>query len=674
VASALVLIAYLVPWAFGLGLYLSLRGTPKRIEALAVSWAIGWAVINAVTIVVNQFEKIAANETFFGTVTGLLVVPSVVLLVRNRQRLLTLVKEPLISRDLRRGVGLAVVLLLCAFAILVFYEAAITPPVSTDAIVYHMRIPSLAWQTGYLPMNPGIGWLELANTFPNLLETQQLWIYLGAREPNEIFVRPIMPVYTSLLLLIVFDDTRRWFGLPSAALATVCMLSLNEFTSLSTVLWAEVPVAFYSYLAVRVIATEEGLRSRAAAGTFAGMASLTKYNGLPLLLAVALASALLALYPEARGRARAGTARWFVSVIEFGAVIATGLLITSPLLMRNLYFFGNPIYPFIWGGVNTEQAAYYSADFSANDFLRFRLHQAIILLGSILSFAFALGLLRFRSWSRRELLFAITSLLYLPVFLYPALAGSHVRYLAPIIPLTAAFGGRQLDWWLRESGPQGRTVGTVVLLGLSLSVVILLGLADVKPPYLVQYVETLVALAAVLVIFAIGFRVTRARGVNKVAVAILAGALLAPGIFAVVAGRSPPRESALDVNLLPQDKQTFLEGQFGDDWRMWKWINTHLPSDALLLTFEARLFYLERTVIFGSDHVLFPTYGMSLVDAVSFIRALGIRNILDSPWSHIPDVNRIFLQRSVIFQNLDNRSFFQPLHAEGQVILYSIAS
>ena len=141
-----------------------------------------------------------------------------------------------------------------------------------------------------------------------------------------------------------------------------------------------------------------------------------------------------------------------------------------------------------------------------------------------------------------------------------------------------------------------------------------------------------------------------------------------------MAGRSPPRESALDVNLLPQDKQTFLEGQFGDDWRMWKWINTHLPSDALLLTFEARLFYLERTVIFGSDHVLFPTYGMSLVDAVSFIRALGIRNILDSPWSHIPDVNRIFLQRSVIFQNLDNRSFFQPLHAEGQVILYSIAS
>ena len=94
--------------------------------------------------------------------------------------------------------------------------------------------------------------------------------------------------------------------------------------------------------------------------------------------------------------------------------------------------------------------------------------------------------------------------------------------------------------------------------------------------------------------------------------------------------------------------------------------------NASLLTFEARLFYLQRSVVFGSDHVLLPTYSMSLVDAVAFVRSLGIRDILDSPWSHIPDVNLIFWQRSVIFQNLDNRSFFQPIHAEGQVVLYSI--
>ncbi len=672
-ASGLVLAAYLVPWAFGLGLYLSLRRNPTRVEALAVSWAVGWASVNVVTILANQFGKIPANANFFEIVSAVLAVASSVLLIRYRARLLALVRRPLLPQDLRQGAGLAAVALSCAFLVLVFYQAAITPPVSTDAIVYHMRIPLVAWQTGYLPMSPGVGWLELASTFPDLLETQQLWIYLGAQEANELAVRPIMPIYTLLLLMIVFTDTRRWFGIPSAALATAGLFTLNEFVSLTTVLWAEIPVAFYSYLAVRTVAIEEGIGFRAAAGAFAGMASLVKYNGLILLLAVALASAILAFLAKAGREGGIRRTRWLAALMEFGVIVGTGVLVASPLLLRNWYFFGNPIYPFIWGGANTEQLPYYLADYSPNDFLRFRLHEAIILLGSVLSFAFALGFLRVRAWSRPERFLALTSLLYMPVFLYPSLAGSHVRYLAPIIPAVAAFGGRQLSWWLRESGPVHRAIGAVLLLGLATVVAVLLSISDVKPPYLIQYVETFSAIAAVLFIFSLVVRARRTERVGKITAGILAGALLAPGFFAVAADRFPSREAALDINLVPQDPHAFLAAQLGDDWRMWQWINNNLPIDTILLTFEARLFYLERHVIFGADHVLFPTYSMTLVDALAFVRALGVRDILDSPWSHIPDVIRIFWERSVIFQNLGNRTLFQPIHAEGQVILYAIA-
>src|SRR5207245_10786286 len=121
--------------------------------------------------------------------------------------------------------------------------------------------------------------------------------------------------------------------------------------------------------------------------------------------------------------------------------------------------------PFIWGGVNTEQLSYYLADYLPNDYLRFRLHEAIILLGSVLSFAFGLGTLRLRSWSRAERFLALTSALYLPVFLYLPLAGSHIRYIAPIIPAVAVFGGRQLSWWLRELILQRRPMGGVLLSG-----------------------------------------------------------------------------------------------------------------------------------------------------------------------------------------------------------------
>ena len=184
--------------------------------------------------------------------------------------------------------------------------------------------------------------------------------------------------------------------------------------------------------------------------------------------------------------------------------------------------------------------------------------------------------------------------------------------------------------------------------------------------------ETFAVLGSILLLLAILIRGTRARRVEKVTAAIVAAALLSPGVFAVAADRFPPREAALDFNLIPQDPQAFLAAQFGDDWLAWQWINANLPMDTILLTFEARLFYLERNVVFGSDHVLLPTYSMSLVDAVAFVRNLGVRDILDSPWSHNPDVNRVFWQRSVIFQNLDNRSFFQPIHTEGSVIVYAI--
>jgi len=672
VASGLVLAAYLIPWAFGLGIYISLRQKPTRVEALAVSWAIGWASVNVVTILVNQFAKIPANEDYFGAVSAVFGVSATLLLVRGRRGLIVLIEGSVIPRELRKGVGLGVLSLFAGFLAFVFYQASGTPPASTDALVYHMRIPVLAWRTGYLPMNPGIGWLELANTFPNLVETQQLWIYLGAQEANEVFVRPIMPIYTSLIFLIVFSDTRRWFGLSSAAIATASLFALNEFASLTTVLWAELPIAFYSYLAVRTIADERGTQSRAVAGAYAGMASLVKYNGLLLLLSLAVTAALLVLRARNHGVVGLARKRWFLSFLEFGLVIGTGLLVCSPLLLRNLYFFGNPIYPFIWGGPNTEQIAYYFADYSPNDYLRFRLHETIILLGSVLSFAFALGLLRLRSWSRLEAVFVLSSLCYLAQFVYSPLAGSYVRYLAPVIPAVAAFGGRQLCWWLLETDRRRSTIGGVLFLGIAAVVVVLLGISDVKPEYLIQYVETFGVVGGCLFLLAVLIRFTRSDGARRVTAAIVAGVLLSPGIFAVAAERFPPRETSFDLELMPQDPQTFLLSRFGDDWKMWEWINVNLPLDTILLTFESRLFYIDRNILFGSDHVLLPTYSMVLLDAVTFVRGLGARYILDSPWSHIPDVNRIFWQRSVIFQNLDNRSYFQPIHAEGGVIVYSI--
>ena len=672
-ASLLVIAAYAIPVLLGLALYLRFRKHPDALEAMAVSWAVGWACICVIEIVGNQLLGLRLDGSFFAAVSAALIVPTGLLLVLSRQRLWSLVGKVKLPPELRSGRGLAYLTLFVSFIGLMFYKAIITPPDSTDALVYHMELPKLAFATGNFPATPGLGWLEITTAWSGLIETQQLWIYLGGGQANELLVRPIMPVYSALLLLLVFRDVLRSNGLVAAGLAAAILFSLNEFVSLTTVLWAEVPVAFYSYLAVRqYLEVPIGLRSKFAAGAFAGMAGLVKYDGLILLFAVSVGYGVAALR-ERNGEVTQSLARRAINGgRNFAIPVAVGLLVASPLLLRNTLTFGNPIYPFIWGGKNTEQIAYFTADSSWSDYVRFRIHETVVLLGSIVTATIVLGLLRLRSWTRNETLLLTVLVFYLAIYLYPPLGGSHIRYLAPILPIAAVLSGRNLSWWLSGSSLEARKRGSALILSLMGLAILLLVIVDVKPPYLIQYVGTFLALGAVILLGAAALKLKRGERFAQRIALVMAATILLPGVFAVAADRYPPREVTWDLALLPEDPAIFLNQRLGDDWRMWHWINLNTPLGATILTFEARLFYLDRGVIFGADHILLPTYSMLLGDAVAYVRGLGVTYVLDSPWSHNPDINRIFWTRSVLFQNLGNQTYFTVVHAENGVRLYSL--
>jgi hypothetical protein len=668
-----VLLAYVLPPLFGLGVYTAFVRKPRAVEAAAVSWGIGWGAVNLLSFSANQFGGVPLDGAFYAATAAGLGVAGLALLLLGRKRLRHLTRNRSVPPDLRRGTGLAVLVLLGAFAALVLYKGLTIPPASTDAVVYHMRLPKLAFETGALAARPGVGWLDVVTAFPNLLVTQQLWIYLGAGGFNEVLVRPIMPVYTVLLLALVFVDARRWFGLVPAALAAAGLVSLNEFASLTIVLWAEVPVAFYAYLAVRsaVEATQRGT-SLVLAGGFAGAAALVKYNGLVVFVALALA---LLLLPRWRGRAATlaeGRPMARPSPGRVATFVAAGALVAAPLLVRNALVFGNPVYPFFFGGVNTAQLAYFFEAYSPEDLVRIRLFEAVVLLGSVLTAAVVVGSLRLRRWSWQERLLFLFLVLYLPVYLYLPLRGSYIRYLAPVLPALAILAARQLAWWLTDADPHERRRGAFAVLALVALVAAILTALDVRPPYLVEFAAFFVGSAAVVLgLVALKARIPGPSG-QTAAVVALTAVLLVPGLFAVAAERYPPRETAWDVAFPPPDAETYLATRFGDDWRMWKWINANLPPDALVLTFEPRLLYVDADVMFAAAYELIPTYAMSLDEAVAFVRGLGVGYVLDSPWSHIPEINRIFWERNVVFQNLDDETRFRPVHAEGEVVLYEL--
>ncbi len=655
-------------------MYVTFVKVPKRAEAAAVAWAIGWAVVNVSAFSLNQFAAVKVDSTFFAVASVALGTPAVGLLASRREKLRVLLQGPALPQELRHGIGLVSLCSLGIFVGLVFYKGLTIPPASTDAIVYHMQLPKLALQTGFMTAEPGTGWLELVSSLPNLLVTQQLWVYLGAGEFNEVLVRPIMPIYTSLLLLLTFSDSRRWFGIFPAFLAAAGLYSLNEFASLTIVMWAEVPVAFYAYLAIRtVLWSSDRWTTPFVAGFFAGASALAKYNGLVVVLALAAAIPLLAVWNQGGKPATNFLRSLRQGGVRAGCFLLVAGLMTAPLLLRNAIAFGNPVYPFFFGGVNTGPLAYYEADFSARDFTRFYVHKIIVLIGSLLIAGIAIGMLRLRQWSTAERFLFVVLVFYLPIYAYFTSAGSHVRYFAPMIPVAAILGGRQLAWWIAEANRRDQFRGCLVVSGLVGAELLFLATTDVQPPYLVQFATTFIALS-VLAVFLVAMQGRSPRTTVRTAAAVgLAIALLVPGYLAVAGERYPPREAILDVTLIPPDREAYLEARFGDDWRMWKWINANLPRNALILTFEPRLLYLERSVIFAADHELDPTYSMTLDQAVAFVRGLGVQYVLDSPWSRIPIVNQIFLRRSVVFQNLSNQAFFTLVHAEGDTKVYTFA-
>jgi len=667
-------LAYLIPSAFGFAIYLRSTKEPNKIEALAISWGIGWATVNILFVLLNQHASVLLTRDVFSVASAGLGVGTFVILFPLRSKIYALLRETRWPSEFWHGLGLSSVLLLGMFGSLIIYKGLTIPPTSTDAIVYHMRLPKLAWETGILETSPGVGWLDLVTALPNLLVTQQLWIYLGANEFNEVLVRPILPVYSLLLLVLVYSDARRWFGTSTALLAASGLFSLNEFASLTITIWAEIPVAFYAYLAVRsLLDSTGGVAPLVKTGSFAGMASLVKYNGLVVALALAFIPLVLYLLPERTvpwGRKIRGLSRPLASLAVIGL---SASLVAAPILVRNLLIFGNPIYPFLFGGQNTEQIAYFNEQFTPIEQSRFRLFEIIVLAGTLLTAGVAVGLLRLRRWSRSEKTLALSLLLYLPIYLYAPLAGSHIRYMAPVIPALSVLAARQLSWWLSEADLRGRLSGAVAFSMVLVLVLVVFAALDVRPEYFVRYTQWFAASAA-LVLLILLIRTLQERAVVlKLAVLSVALVLLTPGMLAVAAERFPPRETVWDISLLPPESGAYLESRFGDDWRMWQWINTNLPTEALILTFEPRLLYLERDVLFGSDHELIPTYSMALAESVAFVRGLGVDYILDSPWSHTPGINYIFWTRSIIFQSLGNATYFRPVHSEAEVRLYALA-
>jgi hypothetical protein len=294
-------------------------------------------------------------------------------------------------------------------------------------------------------------------------------------------------------------------------------------------------------------------------------------------------------------------------------------------------------------------------------------------------------------------LFLSASLLYLLVYLFFQFRGSHIRYIFPAIPMLAIGGG-----WALAAAAEGShrafhvVEGSLIVAAVSLAIVVA-GTGGFSGDPHARWValsglgaaSVLLVLLWLLHIFPRSLSrpglpagsvreaprhliVGRPRAALMVAVAVL---LFLPSFPTMLVVGYPGEERSDSAPLEGLSVPTFEQAmvrRFGDDYLMWKWINAELPRNSTIISFDPRVYYLDRSVLPATSYNLAGTYRVTLDRAVNESLRHGATHILDSPWPRDVEVIRPFYERSVLFHNLGNTTLFQPVHAEGSVRLYLI--
>jgi hypothetical protein len=231
-------------------------------------------------------------------------------------------------------------LALLAFSALTAFFNSLTPEIFFDALFYHLGMPNFYVREGAVVAAP---W-NLSSAFPYLMHM----LYALALAVSDGVLAKLLHYATGLLLAVtVFSFAARFSKLSSGILAAAIFFCTPMVVLNWSVAGVEIASALFTFAAVfsLVLLLESPAEGRTGpllrAALFTGLACSTKY---PAFFTGVAGAVLLLLY----GGTAAGTplpgARRRTEFLIYSAVV---LLVVSPWLIKNLVFFGNPLYPFL---------------------------------------------------------------------------------------------------------------------------------------------------------------------------------------------------------------------------------------------------------------------------------------------------------------------------------------
>jgi hypothetical protein len=211
---------------------------------------------------------------------------------------------------------------------------AVSPPVAWDALTYHLVGPKLYLAAGRINALPG-------NVFMGFPQSVEL-LYGTAMSlfNRDTAAAPLHFLFGLFAVLATAGITRRYTNVATARLAPALLLTAYSVWGLFGKPYVDLAVMAYGALALSGVSAWHETRDRRwliVLGICAGQALSTKYPSVLLIAAIGLYIALIS--------PRQAFANWII-------VGLVALVVVFPWLLKGLLLYQNPVYPFIFGGVN----------------------------------------------------------------------------------------------------------------------------------------------------------------------------------------------------------------------------------------------------------------------------------------------------------------------------------
>lgn len=235
-----------------------------------------------------------------------------------------------------------ILVIVLAFLLPVLFLNALSPAWDYDALLYHLKIPSLFLSQGKIYFDPDV----FRSAYPFLGEMPFLvGLVFGVASLSKL----INLTYAILLALSVYAFGKRFFGRETAVIAVMMLVGAPSITNWAT--WVSIDFAwavyeFWSVYVVMLWLANGGKNTNqwlALAGILSGLAASTKYLS---LAAMGIVGIIIAW--QLQSRPRHSVVDTIKSLVVFG--LSAGLVM-SPWYIKNWLWTGNPIYPLVWGGV-----------------------------------------------------------------------------------------------------------------------------------------------------------------------------------------------------------------------------------------------------------------------------------------------------------------------------------